>query len=157
MRRTLTVAVIAALLAAGLSGCRIDAAKAKAFITRDGKVVLEPAPKSKGETIFRIENNSPAKRQVVLVELDDGQDPAALPVDSRGIVPTGKPSDIEHRGDGYRVVEKLDSMRPYYGGDARIVTTMHTYLRAGRYVLLSNLPGDYGKGLWTTFTVGASA
>jgi hypothetical protein len=149
------VLLVVAALASTLSGCRTDAAKTKAFITRDGKVVLQPAPSNKGETIFRIENDSPAKRQVVLVHLEDGQDPAALPVNDHGVVPVGKPSDLEHHGDGYVVVEKLDSMRPYYGGDQRIVTTMHTYLRRGSYVLLSNLPGDYAKGLWTHFTVEA--
>jgi hypothetical protein len=157
MRKTLVVAVLAATLATTLTGCRTDAAKSKAFITRDGKVVLQPSPKAKGETIIRIENDSPSRRQVVLVHLDEGQDAAALPINDDGVLPVGKPSDLEHRGDGYRVVEKLDGMRPYYGGDQRIVTTMHTYLRPGSYVLMSNLPGDYAKGVWTQFTVGGSS
>ena len=156
MRRAAALG-LAVLLSAGVSGCRTDAAKTKAYITRDGKVVLEPAPHAKGETIFRIENNSPFKHQVVLLLLDAAQDPAALPTDSRDVVPTGKPSDIEHHGSGYRVVEKLDGMRAYYGGDQRIVTTMHTYLRNGSYVLMSNLPGDYKKGLWVQFRVGGSS
>ena len=151
MRRLVALAAVA-LLVPGITGCRTDAHKTKAFVTRENKVVLEPAPSDKGETIIRIENNSPAKRQMVLLLLEDGTSPEALPVDD-GIVPTGKPSDVEHEGDGYRVVEKLDDMRPYYGGDQRPVTTLHTYLRPGSYVLMSNLPGDYAKGLWAEFTV----
>jgi len=147
---------LAVLLSLGVSGCRTDAAKTKAYVTRDGKVVLEPAPRTKGETIIRIENNSPGKRQLVLVLLDEGQDPALLGTVG-DVVPMGKPSDIEYRGDGYRVVEKLEDMRPYYGGDQRVVTTLHTYLRNGSYVLMSNLPGDYAKGLWVPFRIGGSA
>jgi len=152
MRKALAVLVVAGLVTGSLTSCRTDAHKAKAFVTRDNKVVLEPAPSDKGETIIRIENNSPAKRQMVLLLLDDGVFPQGLPVDD-GIVPTGKPSDVEHEGDGYRVVEKGEDMRPYFGGDQRPVTTMHTYLRPGTYVLTSNLAGDYAKGLWASFTV----
>ena len=155
-RRKLLVGLLVALVASGLTGCRTDAAKAEVFITRDGKVVLETPPREKGETIIRVENNNPSKKRVVLLQLDEGQDPATLPVvDDR--VPVGKASDLEHRGDGYRVVEQLDTMRPYYGGDQRPVAVLHTYLRSGSYVLLSNLPGDYRKGFWTEFQVGDAA
>ena len=157
MRRLLAGGLVAVLAVSSLTGCRTDAAKTKVFVTRDGKVVLEPPPREKGETILRIENNNPAKKRMVLLELEEGQDPAALPVNDVDIVPMGEPSDLEHRGDGYRVVDKLDTLRPYYGGDQRPVSTLHTYLREGSYVLLSNLSGDYRKGFWTSFQIGESA
>ena len=156
MRRAGVIGLLLVLTSVPLSACRLDAAKSKVFITRDGKVVLEPAPTKKGESILRIENNNATKKRVVLLRLDDGQDPATLPVDDTGVVPVGGPADLEHDGDGYQVVDKLDTMRPYYGGDQRPVVVLHTYLRSGRYVLLSNLPGDYRRGVWAQFQVGST-
>jgi hypothetical protein len=157
VKRLAWLVVLAVFACGSLTGCRTDAAKAQVFITRDGKVVIESAPDKKGETIIRVENNNPAKKRVVLLQLDEGQDPAALPVDDDGVVPVGKASDLEHEGEGYTVVEKVDTMRPYFGGDQRPVVVLHTYLREGSYVLLSNLPGDYAKGFWTKFDVGGDA
>ena len=157
MRRAALAAALLVLPVAMTTGCRTDAQRSGVFITRDGRVVLQPAPGDKGETILTVENDDDAKHRVVLVRLARGGDPAALPVGDDGVLPVGRPSDTEYRGDGYQVVEKLDTMRAFYGGDRRIKAVVHTYLDEGSYVLLSNLPGDYAKGVWTSFTIGASS
>jgi hypothetical protein len=156
VRRLGAVAIAGVLAASTLSGCSTDAQRSKVFITRASKVVLEPAPHHKGETIFRIENDDAAKHRVVLLKLDNGVSPVSLPVVS-GLVPIGKAGDLEFRGHGYRVVEKLETMRAFYGGDNRVVTTLHTYLGNGTYVLMSDLNGDFGRGVWAQFTIGVPA
>jgi hypothetical protein len=155
MRRPALAAGLALLCLTSTTACRTDAARSEAFITRDGRVVLQPVPAEKGETILRVENDDDARHRVVLVRLEPGTDPAHLPLGDDGVLPVGRPSDTEYAGQGYQVVEKLDTMRAFYGGDRRIRTIVHTYLDAGSYVLLSNLPGDYAKGVWATFTIGA--
>jgi len=155
MKRLVLLVLLTATVCS-TTGCVTDAQKSRAFITRAGTIVLEPPPAGKGETILRIENNDAAEHKLVLLRLEAGVEPTQLPLVD-GVLPVGDPGDLEYDGDGYRVVEKLDTMRPYYGGDQRVVKTVHTYLGAGDYVLMSNLPGDFGKGVWTKFSVGAQS
>ena len=155
-RRRASVLLIGAVVAACLSACSTDAQRTKVFITRAGKVVVDPTPRHKGETILRIENDDAAKHRIVLLKLDNGVSAVSLPV-VNDMVPIGKAGDLEFRGHGYRVVEKLETMRAFYGGDNRIVTTLHTYLGSGVYVLMSDLPGDFSRGVWTQFTIGVPA
>lgn len=146
-------ALATATLLVALAGCLTDAQRARAYITSEGQVVFMPAPCKPGETLIRIENDDAAKRQPVLIRLDPQQPPNGLSTHD-GKVAVGNPGDLEYHGPGYRVIGTLDTMRPFYGGDQRVVQVMHVYLAPGRYVLLSNRQGDYASGVWTSFSIG---
>jgi hypothetical protein len=142
------VAPVAAALsiALALTGCDVNAAKSTVFITKDSRIVIQELPAKVGEVIFDIENNDDTKHKLILVRLDEGVKPEALPVGADGMIDVGRPRDLEFDGDGYRVLEKLESMRPFFGGSRRSKTVLHTHLSPGRYVVLCNLPGHYERG-----------
>jgi hypothetical protein len=150
---------LAALGAAALAllapGCRFEAAKAKVFITREGRIVATTPLRRGGEVIVQLENDDDARHRPLLLRLDPGRDLGSLPRRADGTLDTGRPSDLEHRGDGYRVVEKLDTMRPYYGSGPRIRTVVHTHLTAGTYVLVDNLAGVGATVTPLTFAIGS--
>lgn len=145
---------VAVLVATVLAGCEIDAAKGRVFITRESRIVVDQKPAKPGETIIDVENNDDARHKLVLLRLVGDAAPGKLPVRGDGTIEVGKPGDIEYDGEGYRVVEKLEEMRPYYGGDRRIMAKVHTYLEPGRYVFACNLPGGYQKGVWAELRIG---
>jgi hypothetical protein len=142
MTRRLVAVVGLALAVAAAAGCQLQASKAKVFITRDGRIVATAPVKRSGEVIIDVENNDDVRHRPLLIRLDAGRDLASLPRRADHTLETGRPSDLEHRGDGYRVVEKLDTMRAYYGSGARVRTVVHTHLTPGDYVLLDNLAGS---------------
>lgn len=153
MLRLLPSLLTLALLATGCSGLRAQASDV--FITREATVHIQTPPTETGETILMIENNDDAEHRPVILRLDEGVEVTDLPMTGEGTIDIGRPIDLEYRGEGYQVVEKLDTMRPYYGSDQRIQTTVHVYLRPGRYAIVDNLPGGVAAGTHATFEVTA--
>lgn len=144
------MAVFLFALTAPLPACTAAGAPTiESFLTRDGRVVADPAEVPAGEVIIRIQNDRNERQRMVLVRTD--RSAATLPVVDH-VVPIGKESDTSYRGDGYELVVKLDPLRAYFSGPL-IVGRIHEYLEPGTYVLFSNLPGHYESGRFTSITV----
>src|SRR5687767_1695273 len=100
--------------------------KAEAFVTRDRRVVIEPAVLPAGEIILDIENDDDEPHHVVVIRLLGAATVAGLPlVDGR--LPVGSRADLDFRGEGYEVVAKLDRMKAYFQGPNRIRDLVHDY------------------------------
>jgi hypothetical protein len=139
-QRALVVPMIVAL---ALSACASPTpSRVEVFVTRDGRIVAEPVLIGSGEAIIVVENDDDRPHRMVLARTSS----ATLPVRA-GVVPMGEGSDVTFDGRGYEVLVKLERMRAYFSGPERITATIHTYLDPGRYVLFSNLRGDYERGL----------
>lgn len=150
------LATVLALVAIVGAGC--DALRAQTsdiFLTREATVFLDPPPSETGETILTIENNDDVEHQPLIIRLDDGVEVDDLELTEDGNLEVGRPIDLEYRGDGYQVVEKLETMRPYFGQAQRITTVVHVYLDAGTYAIVDNLAGGIPAGTWAMFEVGA--
>lgn len=140
-RRFLAVVAASAI---AVTGCASAApSRVEVFITRDFRIVAEPARISSGETIIKVQNDDDGRHRVILAKTD--LKPAELPVRD-GIVPDGGASESEFQADGYFVQVKLDTMKAYFIGPQKVVETIHDYVAPGRYVLLCNLPGHYERG-----------
>jgi hypothetical protein len=142
VRAAAAVAAVVCVLAA--SGCALGATKARVFITRDGRIVATRPVSRRGELILEITNNDDVRHRPLLLRLDDGRDVTSLPRRADGTLDAGGPGDLEHRGDGYRVVEKLDTMRAYFGGGPPVKVLVHTYVSPGRYALVDDIGGAGG-------------
>jgi len=155
-RRRLGLALAFALVLPTLSGCdALRAQKADIFITREATIFLDPPPTETGEAILTIENDDDAEHRPLIIRLDEGTSMAELEVGEDGRLDVGRPIDLEFQGDGYRVVAKLDTMRPYYGQSTRIKTVVHVHLRQGMYAIVDNLPGGIDAGTFAVFEVTA--
>jgi hypothetical protein len=150
------LAAVLATLTLVVTGCQLEAEKSRIFITRDGRTVAASPVRRKGEVILKIENNDDARHRPLLIRLDAGRDLASLPREHDGTLEVGRPGDLEHRGDGYQVVEKLDTMRAFFGTGRRIQTLVHIHLDAGSYALVDNLPGASPPAQPLLFSVGTS-
>jgi hypothetical protein len=139
-------ALASAAMAAGPACGQVRAHSVKAYVRQQGGITLTRTRVPDGEALIKIKNDSREPARMVLVKLDTAEaGRAGLPSGSGGVVPVGSEADLEYRGDGYRVVMKIDDLAPYYSR-GQTSATMHVHLQQGRYVLFSNMPGDYRSG-----------
>jgi hypothetical protein len=152
MRRRWVATVVAVVIgASSMAGCggQVRARVVKAFVRERGGVSLTRTTLPSGETIIKIKNDSREPARMVLARVSrDGP----LPVGKGGVVDVGDRADVEHSGDGYRVLVKIDDLAPFFA-NANTSAPMHLFLRPAKYVLFSNRPGDYAAGRWVEFTV----
>lgn len=153
MRRAAASALfVAALLGLG-SGCDLQMSprRVDAFFTSDGRVVFEPAKVPEGEVVIRIVNSSPVKHKPALIELDTRL--SAVRPTADGTLPIGPYGEVGWRGEGYALVQALDTLRDFQFGQTAVKAVVHTYLRAGQYALVDALPSRFGKGWHAELTV----
>lgn len=152
--RAVRIAVLLAL-AACVSACgQFRAHEVEAYVREAGGISVDNPSIEPGEALIRITNDSREPARIVLARLEpEVGDVAALPLRSDGTVDVGTDADIVYDGPGYRVLSKIDDLSPHF---ARMHTegTIHVHLPPGRYVLFSNLPGDFAAGRWAQLDVG---
>jgi hypothetical protein len=142
----LALAALASVAAVASPACgQVRAHSVKAYVRQQGGITLTRTQVPDGEALIKIKNDSREPARMVLVKLDAAAGRAGLPSGTGGVVPVGSEADLEYRGDGYRVVMKIDDLAPYYSR-GQTSATMHVHLQQGRYVLFSNMPGDYRSG-----------
>ena len=149
---TLTVVLAFTVSAIGLAGCgQVRAHKIKAFVRAQGTISVVGVPVPAGEALIKVKNDSPDRARIVLARTRVPGD--QLPVRD-GRVPVGGTADLTYDGAGYRVVQKVDDLAPFFAR-GQTSTVLHVHLQAGTYVLFSNLPGDYERGRLAEFVVTA--
>lgn len=105
-------------------------------VEKDGTITLDKSSASSGEVTFEIDNQGQLAHQFVIIKTE--LDHAALPQESGA---------VDEEADGLTVIKADDDIAP--GAQA----TLSADLDAGNYVLICNVPGHYGLGMHTPFTV----
>lgn len=148
-RATAALAVLSLLGAFAFAACGdnddADADSGSAATTvkateADGTISLDQTSAESGEVTFEIENTGELAHELVVLKTDLAEDD--LPLLSDG-------SAVDEEGSGVDVVGERDDIAP--GSDAEL---SFDNLDPGTYVLICNVPGHYGLGMHTTFTVG---
>lgn len=104
----------------------------------DYSIALDSSSASAGEVIFDITNDAEQIHEFVVLKTDLAED--ALPTDDAG--------DVNEAGDpGIELIGEVEDIE---GGATASLTLS---LDAGSYVLICNLPGHYGQGMYTGFSV----
>lgn len=139
LRRAAAVAVAFVLLA-GCGPERRDARRDRSSITvtlADFSVDLAPGRAAAGTVAFDVVNVGPSLHQFLLLRTEQPAD--LLPTDARGNVDEGNP-DLE-------VIERVSAL------ETDETTAVEADLSPGDYVVICNLPGHYGQGMYAPLTV----
>ena len=129
------VLLAGALVAAAIVASPIGASESKSFVKvqlKEFKVLPSPLKAKRGFVSFAVRNTGKVKHEFVVLKTKVA--PAKLPVKSGKAVEAGR-------------VGKVGALKP---GAAR---TLNLTLKAGKYVLLCNLPGHYQLGQRIGFAV----
>ena len=111
------------------------AASVDATLT-DFKIELDKASAPAGEVTFNVTNDGPSVHEFVVFKTDLAEDD--LPIDDVGDVA---------ESDEFAPVDEIEDIEK----DA--TPTLTVDLEAGSYVIICNVPGHYGQGMHTAFTV----
>jgi uncharacterized cupredoxin-like copper-binding protein len=104
----------------------------------DYSITLDSSSASAGEVTFDVTNDAEQIHEFVVLQTDLAED--QLPTDETG--------DVDEAGDpGIELIGEIEDIE---GGATQSLTLG---LDAGSYVLICNLPGHYGLGMYTSFTV----
>jgi len=134
----------AAVIVATTSACLpFRAQKVWAYVRQSNAISISRPTVGSGETLIKIRNDRNEKVRLVLMRVDIPL--ADIPI-RNGVVPVGKFGTAEYHGAGYRVIEKLDDLAPAFSPGQK-TATLHVFLARGVYVLFSNRPGDFQRGI----------
>jgi len=125
---------LVALAAAAVLASPIGASPSKTLVKvqlKEFKVLPSPVSAKRGAVSFSVKNTGKVAHELVVLKTKTP--PAKLPVKSGKAVETGR-------------VGKVGPLKP---GTSR---TLNLTLKAGKYVLLCNLPGHYQAGQRIGFT-----
>lgn len=104
----------------------------------DYSIALDQDSAPAGDVTFELSNEAEQIHEFVVLQTDLAAD--ALPTDDAG--------DVNEAGDpGIVLVDEVEDIE---GG---ATSTLAVTLDAGSYVLLCNLPGHYGQGMFAAFSV----
>lgn len=104
----------------------------------DYSITLDQSSAPAGDVTFEVTNEAEQIHEFVVLQTDLAAD--ALPTDDAG--------DVNEAGDpGIVLVDEIEDIE---GG---ATPTLAVTLDAGSYVLICNLPGHYGQGMFTAFSV----
>jgi uncharacterized cupredoxin-like copper-binding protein len=104
---------------------------------KDFELTLSSTSVPPGTITFVGANAGPSVHEFEVFRVDEGVDPATLPVES-GVAIT----------DGLAPIEEIEDIAP--GTAAKLALE----LEPGAYAVICNLPEHYGMGMHATFTVG---
>ncbi|MGQ0670232.1 MAG: cupredoxin domain-containing protein, partial [Actinomycetota bacterium] len=105
---------------------------------RDFEIALDSTSAEAGEVTFQVANEGPSIHEFVVLKTDLAED--QLPADENG--------DVDEAGaPGIEVVDEIEDI------EADATPSLAVELEAGSYVIICNLPGHYGNGMYTSFTV----
>lgn len=104
----------------------------------DFSITLEEDSAAPGDVTFDVTNESEQTHEFVVLKTDIAE----------GELPTDDAGDVDEAGDPG--IELVDEIEDIAAGDSPSLTVN---LDAGSYVLICNLPGHYGQGMHTSFTV----
>jgi uncharacterized cupredoxin-like copper-binding protein len=122
------------------SACgEIPSAGSGGIIVKEGDFFIDPDSTSApaGEVSFDIRNEGPQTHEFVVFKTD--LDPANLPTNEDGTV--------DEEGQGLEHIDEVEGIATCTSG------SLSANLAAGNYVFICNLPGHYGSGMHTGFTV----
>ena len=105
---------------------------------KDFEISLDSSSAPAGKVTFTVANAGPSVHEFVVFKTDLPED--QLPTDSKG--------DVDESGTG---VTHIDEIEDIAAGSTD--STLKVDLESGAYVLICNLPGHYGLGMHTAFTV----
>jgi uncharacterized cupredoxin-like copper-binding protein len=105
---------------------------------KDFSISLDSSSAPAGEVTFTVANAGPSVHEFVVFKTDLAAD--QLPTDNKG--------DVDESGAG---VTHIDEIEDIAAGSTD--STLKVDLESGAYVLICNLPGHYGLGMHTAFTV----
>lgn len=105
---------------------------------KDFEISLDSSSAPAGEVTFTVANAGPSVHEFVVFKTDLAAD--QLPTDNKG--------DVDESGAG---VTHIDEIEDIAAGSTD--STLKVDLESGAYVLICNLPGHYGLGMHTAFTV----
>lgn len=104
----------------------------------DYSITLNQSSASEGDVLFEVTNHAEQVHEFVVLKTELAED--ALPTDENG--------DVDEAGDpGIELVDEIEDIEA--GASQSFTATMD----AGSYVLICNLPGHYGQGMFTAFSV----
>jgi len=104
----------------------------------DYSITLDQSSAPAGDVTFEVTNEAEQIHEFVVLQTDLAAD--ALPTDDAG--------DVNEAGDpGIVLVNEIEDIE---GG---ATPTLAVTLEAGSYVLICNLPGHYGQGMFAAFSV----
>ena len=136
LRRWLVVPMILGLVLLTAS-CSGDDDGGVGVTLADFTITADPDSASAGEVTFDVTNDAEQTHEFVVFQTDLAPDQ----------LPTGEGGDVDEAGEGVELVDEIEDIE---GGSTQSLTVN---LDAGSYVLICNLPGHYGQGMNTGFTV----
>lgn len=119
-----------------------DASSAPATVKAtqaDGTITLDKTSGESGSVEFAIENTGKLTHEFIVLKTDLAEGDLPLLADR---------SAVDEEGDGVKKIGEQENIAP--GAKAELSLDK---LAAGKYVLICNVPGHYGLGMHTTFTV----
>ena len=106
---------------------------------RDGTISLDKTSSEGGKVAFQIENSGELTHEFVVFKTELSED--KLPLLTNGTA-------VDEKGSGVEMVGEHENIAP--GSNAEL---SFDNLAPGKYVIICNVPGHYGLGMHTTFTV----
>lgn len=103
----------------------------------DFTITADPTSTPAGEVTFDVANDAEQVHEFVVFQTDLAAEE----------LPTGENGDVDEEGEGVTLVDEIEDIE---GGSSESLTVD---LDAGSYVLICNLPGHYGQGMHTSFSV----
>ncbi len=119
------------------SGASPNGGKGIGATLADYSITLALTSAPTGEVTFDVRNDAGQEHEFVVFETDLDAD--ALPVDKVG--------DVKEDGKGVTHIDEIGGLQP---GAGQAITLN---LAPGNYVVICNLPGHYGQGMHSAFTV----
>lgn len=136
--RTLRCALAAATLCFAFAAC--SSSGGINGTEKDFSISLSKSSASAGDVKFHVTNNGKQTHEFVIFKTNLAE----------GSLPTTKEKGaviVNESGPGVTHVDEIPGINP---GDSKDLTVN---LKAGKYVIICNLPGHYQLGMHTTFTV----
>jgi uncharacterized cupredoxin-like copper-binding protein len=136
--RTLRYVLVGAMLCAAFSACSssggVDATE------KDFSISLAKSSADAGDITFHVTNNGPSTHEFVVFKTDLAEDALPTTKENGAVI-------VDESGQG---VEHIDEIEDITKGSSEDLTVN---LKAGKYVVICNLPTHYQLGMHAAFTV----